>query len=325
MAQKGYYEVLGLKKKATVAEIKKAYRRLARKYHPDLNPGDKSRAEIFKQVQEAYDVLGDSKKRKVYDQLGFYQKGFEGARPGSGTKRGFRGFERFGDFEFGHGGQGRGHSGFAEILSELFHGRGASARQPEPSASQDLEHHLTISFLEAVRGTQARIRMARKGSDRSGAVQKIENLRVKIPAGINTGSRVRVPGKGNRGEAEGASGDLYLIINVQPHKFFERQGNDILCRVPITITEAGLGAKIEVPTIDGKALLKIPPGSQGGQKFRLRGRGVRSAKNGRRGDQLVEVSLVLPRIRDERSKEILREFSQLNPYDPREEIGSVVN
>ncbi|MBI4446250.1 MAG: molecular chaperone DnaJ [Acidobacteria bacterium] len=368
--EKDYYKVLGLKKGATAAEIKKAYRRLARKYHPDVNPGDKSAEENFKLVQAAYDVLSDPKKRKAYDEYGFYREGFApGAEAGGAGPQGFSGFEGFG------GGRG----GFESIFSDLF---GARRRAPtaQPSRGTDLEHYVTISFMEAVRGTQVRInfscsdvcsrchgsgalsgsavkacpacqgegqviesrgplrfsspcpRCGGSGTIRAGdcpqcagtgRVQKVENVTVRIPPGVNTSSRVRVPGKGNVGDRGGPSGDLYLVINVQEHPVFERQGDDIVCHVPITVTEAALGMKIEVPTIEGKALLKIPPGTQSGQRFRLRGRGVTSVKNGgQKGDQLVEVKIVIPPIRDERSKEILRELSRLNPFNPREELES---
>lgn len=318
MAKRDYYEILGLRKNAAGNEIKKAYRRLARKHHPDLNPGDESAAEVFKGIQEAYDVLSDPEKRKVYDQLGFYKEGFRAGEEGYGG-RGFPGFQGFWGFRSDPFKGGGGRGGLGEIFSELFSSQ-ASVRQSGTSAGRDLEHYLTISFLEAVRSTRVRFKLQSEayGPER---VRKVEDLNVRIPAGVNTGSRVRVPGKGNQREAGGLRGDLYLVINVQPHEFFERRGDDVLCRVPITITEAALGARIEVPTTDGKALLRIPPGSQGGQKFRLRGLGVRSAQNGRRGDQLVEVRLVVPQIRDERSKEILREFSRLNPFDPRAEMG----
>ena len=375
MAQRDYYDVLGVRKNASEADIKKAYRRLARKYHPDINPGDKKAEEKFKELQEAYNVVSDPEKRKIYDRVGFYR---EGAQPGpEGPGPGFQGF----DFDFDVAGRHTGSAGgrsFGDIFSDLF-GGGRSSRQqgnaPQPGA--DLEFQVSIPFVDAINGSQATINVSRRescgrcggtgsisgtklqtcsvcggrgqiqqshgamrfatpcpqcgGSGRvragdcpvcggSGTVQKVENLNVRIPAGVNNGSRVRIPGKGNAGEFGGPPGDLYLVIRVQPHHFFDREGNDITCRVPLTITEAALGSKIEVPTIDGKALLKIPAGTQSGQKFRLRGRGAPSAKGGARGDQLVEVRVVLPPIRDERSKEILREFAKLNPGDPRAEL-----
>ena len=299
MAQ-DYYEVLGAKRNASQPEIKKIYRRLARKYHPDVNPGDPSAEERFKQIQEAYKVLSDPEKRKVYDRPGYYPDGQQAA-----AGNGF------------HGVRFNGQSTFGDIFSDLF-GRGyAGAGSARPTRGQDLEYGVETPFLDAIRGTQTRIRVSR----REGLTQKVESFRVKIPAGVKTGSRIRVPGKGDAAEFGGSPGDLFLVVRVQPHPFFSRRRLNVLCKVPITIDEAVLGAEIEVPTVEGKARLKIPSGTQNGQKFRLRGRGAPSARGGGRGDQLVEVQVVLPTVKDERSKEILREFAQLNPQNPREKIG----
>jgi len=295
-----YYEILGAKRNASQPEIKKIYRRLARKYHPDVNPGDPSAEERFKQIQEAYKVLSDPEKRKVYDRPGYYPDGQQAAAGG-----GFHGI-RF-----------NGQSTFGDIFSDLF-GRGnAGAGAARPTRGQDLEYGVEIPFLDAIRGSQTRIRVSRW----DGLTQKVESFRVKIPAGVKTGSRIRVPGKGDAAEFGGSPGDLFLVVRVQRHPFFSRRRNNVLCKVPITIDEAALGAEIEVPTVEGKARLKIPSGTQTGQKFRLRGRGAPSARGGGRGDQLVEVQVVLPTVNDERSKEILREFAQLNPQNPREKIG----
>ena len=376
-ANQDYYAVLGVPRGAAEGDIKKAYRKLARKYHPDVNPGDKTAEEKFKAVQEAYTVLSDAEKRKIYDQYGFYREGFQGQPPpGGGGARGGRGFEGFDFSGFGGGG---GASDFSEIFSEFFSGAGGDARQPAtgPAPGEDLEYYLNIGFMDAVRGLSTRISVSRKatcdvchgtgstsgkaqtvcpvcqgkgrieqsrgplkfssictncgGSGQivrgdcakcggSGRIDKVETINVRIPAGVATGSRVRLPGKGNVGRNGGKPGDLYLVIEVAPHPFFSRQGNDVLCEVPITLTEALLGTKIEVPTVDGRALLKIPPGTQSGQKFRLAGKGIASRRGGDRGDQIVEVKVVLPKIQDERSKEILRELEQLSPYNPRKEM-----
>ncbi len=298
MAQ-DYYEILGAKRNVSQSEIKKAYRRLARKYHPDVNPGDRSAEERFKQIQEAYKVLSDPEKRKVYDRPGYYRDGQAAAGDGF------------------HGVRFNGQSPFGDIFSDIF-GRGnAWAGSARPTRGQDLEYGVEIPFLDAIRGTQTRIRVSR----REGLTQKVESFRVKIPAGVKTGSRIRVPGKGDAAEFGGSPGDLFLVVRVQPHPFFSRRRLNVLCKVPITIDEAVLGAEIEVPTVEGKARLKIPSGTQNGQKFRLRGRGAPSARGGGRGDQVVEVQVVLPTVKDERSKEILREFAQLNPQNPREKIG----
>jgi len=308
---KNYYEILGAERSASQSEIKKIYRRLARKYHPDVNPGDPSAEERFKQIQEAYKVLSDPEKRKIYDRPGYYRDGQQAAAGNGFHGFGFAGFNE-GNFS-GRGGQ----STFRDIFSDLF-GRGsAGVSSARPTRGQDLEYRVEIPFLDAIRGTQTRIRVSR----RDGLTQKVESFRVKIPAGVKTGSHIRVPGKGDAAEFGGSPGDLFLVVRVQPHPFFSRRRNNVLCKVPITIEEAVLGAEIEVPTVEGKARLKIPSGTQNGQKFRLRGRGAPSARGGGRGDQLVEVQVVLPTVEDERSKEILREFAQLNPQNPREKIG----
>ena len=308
---KDYYEILGAKRNASQPEIKKSYRRLARKYHPDVNPGDPSAEERFKQIQEAYKVLSDPEKRKFYDRQGYYRDGQQGA-----AGNGFQGFE-FSGFDDRNFSGGTGQSTFNDILSDLF-GRGnAGASSARPIRGQDLEYRIEISFLDAIRGTQTRIRASR----RDGVTPKVESLRVKIPAGVKTGSRIRVPGKGDASAFGGPPGDLFLLVHVQTHPFFSRKGSDVVCSVPITVEEAVLGAQIEVPTVEGKARLKIPSGTQSGQRLRLRGRGAPSPKGGERGDQLVEVQVVLPTVDDERSREIIREFSRLNPQNLREKIG----
>ncbi len=368
MAQKDYYKTLGVAKDASASEIKKAYRRLARKHHPDINPGDKVSEEKFKQIQEAYGVLSDPEKRRTYDRFG--------TERASGQTGGF-------DFGgFGGGVSPEQFSSFSDILSDFFGGAARGTRPPsppQPAKGQDLEYHVSISFLEAVNGTRARINYNRqaqctvcggKGStqgraslrdcptcggrgqvlQRSGSmsvsvpcgrcggsgriaagdcsecggdglVQVAENLDVKIPAGVNTGSRVRLPHRGNAGAFGGPPGDLYLVVKVQAHEFFQREGREIVCQVPVTLSEAVLGARIEVPTVDGTAWLNIPEGTQSGQKFRLRKKGAPDLKGGGRGDQIVVVRLVIPPVGDEKSKDLLREFAALNPHNPRSEMG----
>lgn len=371
MAKKDYYAILGVPRKAKEADIKKSYKRLARKNHPDVNPGDKAAEERFKDIQEAYDVLSDAKKRALYDKYGFYSENFREPQPGQG--QGFEGgFPHFDGMDFGESG----HSSFRDVFSELFGGGGARNRRTGPAKGADLEHHLNISFQESIRGLSTRIVMKRNkacascagsGIERSsseqicprcqgsgqeakahgfmrfsttcqacggtgrrgrpcpdcngaGGVPFQESITVRIPAGVASGYRMRVGGKGNAGMNGGPAGDLYLIISVRPHGFFRREGNDILCTVPITVSEAALGTKIEIPSIDGKALLKIPPGTQSGQKLRLRGKGAPSLRGELHGSQIVEIRVVVPRISDERSKEILRELSTLNPENPRSNL-----
>ena len=383
-AKEDYYKTLGVKRNASQDDIRKAYRRLARKHHPDLNPGDKAAEERFKQVQEAYDVLSDKKKRDMYDQVGFYsESGFHpgaGGRTAGGPPPGGFNFSGF-DFSDAFGPEGphmgagaAGHGpdlggGFSEMFSNLFR-RGS--REAGPQAGSDLDYTVQIGFWDAIHGTQARLNIIRydtcntcHGTGTSGGANvqcpecqgtgKVhqmagamrfeltcprcngkgtlsntcptchgegrlshqETVEVRIPPGAEDGSRLRVPGKGNAGTGGAAPGDLYITTRVGEHPFFKRKGNDIEVQVPITVAEAALGAKIEAPTIDGNALLKIPPGTESGKKFRLREKGVLNRRTNLRGDQYVEVKVVVPRIQDERSKEILREFARLNPEDPR--------
>lgn len=394
-ANKDFYQILGIKRSATAEEIRKAYRRMARKLHPDVNPNDKVAEERFKDVQEAYDVLGDPKKREFYDKVGFFneqafQQGaagpFGGGAPGGPRPGGnqpppnfdFGGFDFSDIFEPGATGAGAGagaggsrRSGsFRDIFSNIFTQQGEG--QAEVSGS-DLEYQATIPFWDAIRGTVLRLSVPRQercsqcngtgaggrsgvcaecngkgqvsqavggmrfnlrcsscgGTGKAGAtcsrchgqgrVQIQDSLEVRIKAGTREGARLRIPGKGNWGSDR--TGDLYVILHIQPHPLFEREGDDISIKVPVTVTEAALGAKIEVPTIDGTALLKVPPGTQSGQRFRMRERGVPSAqRDGVRGDQYVEIQVAVPHVQDERSKEILREFAQLNPQDVRGDL-----
>jgi molecular chaperone DnaJ len=367
-----FYQVLGVPRKASAEEIRKAYKRLARKHHPDLNPGDKNAEERFKRISEAYDVLSDPKKRQIYDRVGTYSDAE--ARAGEAGAAGWRPVDFSGfDFSEAPGGGAAGAGGFRDIFSQLFHRD--EAEEEQPGRGSDLEYEANIGFWDAIRGTTVRVNIMRQKScttchgkgttggettcpechgtgktnqmmgnmrftvtcprchgrgkakspcptcGGSGRLPETESLDVRIPAGVQDGFRVRVPGKGNAGALGGPRGDLYIITKVAPHPFFQRKGDDIYTVVPITLTEAALGAKVEVPTIDGtRALLKIPPGTASGQKFRVREKGVTSLKTGRRGDQYVEVRVHVPKVADERSKQILRELSHLNPEDPRAEL-----
>ncbi|MCL6543851.1 MAG: molecular chaperone DnaJ [Bryobacteraceae bacterium] len=382
MAGPDYYATLGVNRNAKPEEIRKAYRRLARKYHPDLNPGDKAAEERFKQIQEAYDILSDPKKKQMYDQFGFYSPNVSpgaGEGPRQGPTMDFGGFD-FSDF-FTQATGGRASTGasssFRDIFNQFF---GRAARQEEaPEPGTDLEYALDIDFWQAIRGTQVKLNVTRleqcaacggtgraggatavcpecKGSGQvtqmagamrfsltcprcggqgrlknscgqchgDGRYSRTETVEVRIPPGVQTGDRLRVAGKGNSGTGGAPPGDLYITVRVQPHPFFRREGDNIVIQVPVTVSEAALGAKIEVPTIDGRALLKVPMGTQNGQKFRLREKGVFNSRKGVRGDQIVEVVVQAPRVRDERTKELLRELAALNPEDPRAEIWSKV-
>jgi molecular chaperone DnaJ len=367
-----YYELLGVPRKATLKEIRASYRKLARKYHPDLNPGDKSSEEKFKQVQEAYDFLSDTKKRQMYDQFGFYSESGPGAAgaPGPDPNSQFD----FGGFDFG----GSGGASFRDLFSQFFSGGGAEAGGPMREPGSDLEYRVEIGFWDAVRGAVKKITISRldscpkchgtgaEGNSQQvcpecggtgqttrasgnmrfnmscprcggtgrlrtmcrncrgeGRVPRTETLEVRIPAGVNTGSRVRAAGKGNAGTLGTPPGDLFIILDVQPHSYFERRADDVYTRVPITVTEAALGAKIEVPTIDGRAMLRVPPGSSSGRQLRLREKGVPSVKApGKRGDQYVELQVVVPDAVDERVRNLLKELTKLAPEDPRRDLFS---
>jgi molecular chaperone DnaJ len=387
-----YYETLGVPKKSSADDIRKAYRKLARKYHPDLNPGDKSAEERFKNVQEAYDVLSDPKKRPMYDQYGFYsENGFPGAGPGGAGGQGpqpgmdFSGFD-FSDYFSGNTGGATGgpkrrpteQSGFRDIFSQFFGGKG-EAEAPAAEKGGDLEYVMDIDFWQAIRGTQTRLNITRyevcatchgtgsagggdvtcpqcKGTGSvtqmagamkfnltcprcggtgklknacptcggDGRIAKTETVEVRIPPGARNGSRLRVPGKGNAGTMGAPPGDLFITTKVEEHPFFHRDGDDIEIKVPVAVWEASLGAKVEVPTIDGRTLLKIPQGTKSGQRLRLREKGVPNSRTGQRGDQIVEVLIDAPEPRDEKTKELLREMAKLHPEDPRAELWSKV-
>jgi molecular chaperone DnaJ len=410
---KDYYATLGVKKSASVEDIRKAFRKLARKYHPDVNPGDKTAEEKFKAISEANDVLSDPKKRKIYDQVGFYSDnidpataeayargggqpgeagGFGGGFPGgAGAHTGQGGNVDFGGFDFsdlfegGSGAAGRktataSGGGFRDIFSSIFSGGGRGAAADEgPEPGSDLEYQVNVPFWTAIRGGVMKLNITRRdvcgnchgngyieqpgvcpqchgkgtieqtsgrmkfnvtcprchGTGKNistcpvchgeGTVERTDPLEVRIKAGTRDGQRIRIAGKGNAGVRGGPVGDLYVIIRIGEHPLFHRDGDDIYITVPVTAVEAALGSKIEVPTIDGRSVLKIPPGTQSGQKLRLREKGVPSAtKDGVRGDEIVEVKITVPMPRDERTKELLRELATLNPEDPREELWGKV-
>ncbi|MBV9215465.1 MAG: molecular chaperone DnaJ [Acidobacteria bacterium] len=386
MAKKDYYNILGVKKDAKADDIKKAYRRLARKFHPDVNPGDKAAEDKFKEVQEAYDVLSDDKKRKVFDRFGYYADNLDpespfagagGTRAGGGTPPGFD----FSGFSWDTGSAGGGSNSFRDIFSDLFGGGGRAAEpeppKPMPKKGRDIEMPLALSFEEAFKGLTTNITVNRseqcsrcqgagdtggpvvtcptcKGSGQvmrtggrlqfsqacpdcegtgrrrepcslcngKGVTPKTEQVKVKIPAGVDTGARVRVPKKGHGGRLGAEPGDLFIITNVGKHPFLTRKGDNVYITVPVTVPEAALGTKIEVPTVEGTAHLKVPPGTESGQKIRLRERGFPSLRNpSLRGDQFVEVKVTLPRVLSEETKELLRQFEKLNPENPRKAIG----
>jgi molecular chaperone DnaJ len=356
---KDYYEILGVDKKASQDEIKKAYRKLARKYHPDLNPGDKTAEHKFKELNEAYEILGDEKKRSDYDQYG--RSPFEGG-PGGGPGPGFdyRTYTSGDRFDFG---------GFGDVFSDLF-GAGAGTETVNLKGP-DLVMGLELSLEEAFSGVTKQFtfnrdvpckdcggtgaetsqqcekcggigkvsssrgffKMAQPCSACSGTGRKItkictacggrgkvahtESIKVKIPAGVDTSSRVRIRGMGGTGQGGGPAGDLQIEITLKPHPAFTRKGENIYVDLPVTFGEAALGAKIEVPTVGGAAAMTLPPGTQGGQKFKLSGKGFPSPKTGHRGDLFITIKIVVPKIIPEKSKSFIEEIETLYRESPR--------
>jgi len=302
---KDYYETLGVSKTASTDEIKKAYRKLSRQYHPDTKPGDKTAEAKFKEVQQAYDVVGDADKRKKYDQFGpaFDQAG----SPGGGFNwQGGQGGMQF-DFNdlFGQGGVDLG-----DIFGGGVFGRGGTKGRGRSRKGQDVQATIQVPFLVAAQGGEHTVTMTI--GDRS------ERLTVKIPAGVDNGSVIRLGGQGQPGVGSGPAGDLLVTIQVAAHSYFRREGNNILVDIPVTITEAALGSKVDVPTLnDGIVSMSIPAGSASGMKLRLRGKGVVDLKTKERGDQYAVLKIVTPKQLDEASQELLRKFAEQNPHNPR--------
>lgn len=359
VSKRDYYEVLGVDKNASVDEVKKAYRKLARTYHPDVNKAEDAEAK-FKEVKEAYDVLSDPQQKSQYDQFGHTD-------PNQG---------------FG-GGAGGDFGGFNDIF-DMFFGGGGGRRNPNgPRQGADLQYTMTLEFKEAVFGKDTEIEIPREencntcsgsgakpgtkpetcshcgGSGQlnveqntpfgrvvnrrvcnhcegtgkmikdkcstcggKGKVRKRKKINVKVPAGIDHGQQMRVSGQGEPGVNGGPAGDLYVVFNVKPHEFFERDGEDIHCEMPLTFTQVALGDEIEVPTLNGKIKLKIPAGTQTGTNFRLRGKGVPNVHGRGQGDQHVIVRVVTPKNLSEKEKEIMREFAETNGSHTIEEQDS---
>ncbi len=290
-----YYEVLGVPRTASEADIKKAYRKLARQHHPDRNPGDKQAETRFKEVQEAYDVLHDKSKREQYDRFGFAGPGGSQGpfRAGGGTAPG--GFEFQGlnpeDLESILGGFGGGAGAFGDLLGRA-RGRG---RAPRPPANVEAE--VAIPFLTAALGGSVSLNVDGR------------TIEVRVPAGVEEGKKLRMAGQGPRG------GDLLVRLTVEPHPYFRREGQNVVLEVPVSISEAILGAKVDVPTLDGTHLtVKVPPGTSSGARLRLRGKGIRD------GDQYIEIKIVVPKTHDERSRELIEEFARLHRQNPREHL-----
>jgi len=305
MKKRDYYEVLGVSRGASPADIKKAYRRLARKLHPDVNPGDKTAQKKFQEVQEAYDVLGDAEKRRAYDRFGH-----AGPSPGfdSSFSEGFGGRGAPGGSPFD--GVAFETSDLGDLFGELFSG---ARRRAGPQKGEDLRGSIEVPFRDAVLGGLASLSLRREkecprcgGTGRvgrdacpvchgNGRAAEVETVRIRIPEGTEDGGTVRVPGKGEPGSKGGSIGDLYVTVRVAPHPYFERQGDDTHGVVPVTIKEAYAGADVDVPTIHGTVRAKIPAGTQGRQKLRLRGKGVRNPRTGHTGDHIYTVRVMVPR------------------------------
>jgi len=353
MAKRDYYEVLGVSKTAADAEIKKAYRRLAMKYHPDRNPDDTEAENRFKEVKEAYEVLSDSQKRAAYDQFGHEGVNMGGA--GAGGPGGFGGFggaeafsdifgDMFGDI-FG-GGRGRRSRVFrgADLryrldltLEQAAHGDSVQVKIPSMSACEHCDGSGAAPGSEpetcSTCGGQGQVRMQQglfaiqqtcprcRGNGKivtspcaychgAGRVEKTRTLSVKVPAGVDTGDRIRLDGQGEAGQNGGPAGDLYVEINVRPHKMFERDGADLQCQVPLPFTTAALGGEVEVPTLEGKVTLKVPPETQSGKKFRLRGKGIKALRGGPMGDLICEVEVETPVKLTQEQKDLIRQLDE---------------
>jgi len=333
MAGKDYYSTLGVNRSASEKEIKQAFRRLARKYHPDVNPGDKTAEDKFKQISEAYEVLSDKDKRQKYDRFGDkwqYADQFSGAGRGGG----YQNFD-FGDI-FGGGSRTYTHSsgsgeGFDSLLDELLHGGGGASytRRPRPRRGRDIESPVEVTLEEAFSGTSRLLSLQDEaicgtchGSGRiqnalcsvcqgRGTVSHTKRIEVKIPAGVKTGSRVRIAGKGGEGYG-GARGNLYLLVSVKPHSTFERQGDNLLVVVDVPLTTAALGGEVSVPTLKGKLALKIPPETQNGRIFRLAKQGMpKLGSKDARGDLKARVNIALPQNLTDEEKELFRRLKQL--------------
>jgi len=320
MAKRDYYEVLGVARGASDDEVRRAYRRLARKYHPDLNPGDSQAEQKFKELGEAYEVLCDPQKRQAYDRFGHagIHAGAQAGGGPSGVRYTWSGegspFEGV-DFEaFGAPG-GEGVNLFEELFSR-FGGLGGrrGGRGFRAARGQDVETELTLTFEQAVRGGETRITTERPTE---GGGTRPEKLSVRIPPGVEDGQRLRLRGKGGPGAGQAPPGDLYLVIRVLPHPWFRREGRDVYLDLPISVTEAALGAKVDVPTIHGRTSVRIPPGTAAGARLRLRGQGIPDARGGGRGDQHCVIRIVPPRTMSEREKKLFEELRTLETENPR--------
>jgi molecular chaperone DnaJ len=334
MAGKDYYQILGVSRNASDKEIKQAYRRLARKLHPDVNPGDKDAEAKFKEVNAAYEVLSDPEKRKKYDQFGEnwqYADQFAQAGWGAGPYRGFAGEGPFTIFEFGDLGSQAGDLG--GIFDALFRDLGARTGTRRPRRGQNIESPIEVTLEEAYRGSSRTIETQVESPCNvcggrgalgnapcytcggSGRVLRPQRLEVKIPPGVKDGSRIRMAGKGRAGLGSGASGDLYLVVSVRPHPLFQRKDSDLHVEVSVPLSDAILGGEVEVPTLKGKIALKIPPETQNGKVFRLAGQGMSIMGDTKKGDLFAKVKVILPAKLTEKEKELFQQLKELRRGD----------
>ena len=360
---KDFYKTLGVARDADEKAIKSAYRKLAREFHPDVNPNNPGAEAKFKEISEAFQALSDADKRKLYDQWGEdFDKIPPGYTGGPGPSSGGAGYGYGGGYpgassggygagpggidleellrqaqsaQSGRGGQGAASGGFGSnqgeggnLFSELFGnfrggagGGGAGGARRGPQKGGDVEQPVDISFAESIKGTQRRLNLIIRSDD--GREEK-RDVTVKIPAGVSSGTRVKVSGKGASSSSGGANGDMFLKVNVQSDPFWKRDGNNLKIEVPVSFAEAALGAQIPVPTMDGTVTLKIPAGTQSGQTFRLSGRGI-APKSGAAGDELVTVKIAVPRDLNERETELIEELRALRPDDVRSGLPKSLN
>jgi curved DNA-binding protein len=314
---KDYYEVLGVPRGASEDEIRKTYRQLARKYHPDVNPNDKSAEEKFKEINEAYEVLSDADKRKRYDELGANWKSGADFTPPPGARNGRVNFTDFAD---GFGGA-RSAGDFSDFFESLFGGRGSARSSADfRMPAQDIEAEISLTLEEAHRGVKRNITLQSSGTDR------MKSLEVTIPPGVREGTVIRLAGQGEPGANGGPPGDLYLHVRIEPHPLFEIVGDaDVQIEFPVAPWEAALGAKVTVPTLDGPVEMKIPAGTQGGKRLRLRGQGLPTRINqrrGGRGDQYVKIKIVIPPKLTAKEKELFEKLGAESHFDPRELLGA---
>lgn len=347
MPERDYYELLEVPRNASPDQIKAAYRKLAKKYHPDRNRGDKSAESRFKEVHEAYEVLNDPAKRRAYDQFGHAGvrggsgspggaagwrpgPGVGGWRPGAGGPRshtwssyGGPGgadvpIENIEDLFNIFGGGGR-QAGGGNPLEDLFGQMGQAAgrrgrRSSQPGPPREIEHEVTLGFEEAISGVQMSLRISREGG-------ADETVTVKIPPGVRDGQRIRVRGKGQPATAGAPAGDLYILCRVKPHPYFRRIDNDIYLDLPLSLTEAGLGAKVEIPTLEGKTVLTVPAGTPSGAKLRLKNLGVKPPGDAPRGHQYAVIRIVPPKQLTPEQARLLEQFRAAGENSPRQDVG----